>query len=346
MTAKTVCVTGASGFIGSYIVKNLLENGYKVKGTVRNVQNMEKNRYLSELPNAQDNLTFHEADLLVEGSFDAAVKDCDYVLHVASPYEIDVVDAQRDLVDPAVQGTRNVLEACKKSAMLKKVVITSSVSAITDEPINGKVYTEDDWNDKSSLTRNAYFYSKVVAEKLAWKFLEEEEKLHFDIAVVNPYFVIGKELNKPQVLNESHQMLGRIFSFEFPGILDLAWGFVDVRDVAEIHRLVMENPEAKGRFIACHSTHKMREVVQMFQEFYPKRWLPFLPFDNWFGSQIVKMIVWLTKGKGASDYTKTHLGRMAMMDNSKSKNVLNFEYRDIWETLRWTTDWLIEEEYI
>jgi dihydroflavonol-4-reductase len=111
---------------------------------------------LLDLPHAKTNLTLIGGDLLVEGSFDCAVQDCDYVLHTASPCIVNVKDPQRKLVDPAVNGTRFVLDSCKKVPRIKKVVVTSSCAAVTDEPINGHIYTDEDWNEKSLLSRNPY----------------------------------------------------------------------------------------------------------------------------------------------------------------------------------------------
>jgi len=147
-TEKPVCVTGASGFIAAHVVKQLLEKGYKVKGTVRNLKNRSKYSYLDNLPGAGDRLELVEAELLKEGSFEEAVKGCAYVIHTASPYKIDVKNPQTDLVDPAVKGTLNVLRSCKNISSVKRVVLTSSFAAISDETEKNKVLSEGDWNEK------------------------------------------------------------------------------------------------------------------------------------------------------------------------------------------------------
>src|SRR5580765_4206043 len=138
-TDKPVCVTGASGFIAAHIVRELLERGYRVRGTVRSLRQPGKYTFLTQLPGAADRLELVEADLLAPGSYDAAVAGCDVVMHTASPYLIDVKDPQRDLVDPAVKGTLNVLTSAK-AAGVGRVVLTSSMSAISDEPVEGKVF--------------------------------------------------------------------------------------------------------------------------------------------------------------------------------------------------------------
>ncbi|MCL1593836.1 MAG: NAD-dependent epimerase/dehydratase family protein, partial [Actinomycetia bacterium] len=186
-----VAVTGASGFIGSEIVRVLLDRGHTVHGTVRNTSNEEKTGPLRTLDGANERLVLFTADLLDDDSFDDAFAGCDIIMHVASPYVIDVDDAQRDLVDPAVRGTRAVLLAADRSGC-QRVVLTSSTAAITDEP-ESRRYTEADWNTLSSLTRNPYYYSKTLAERSAWDFVDAESP-SFDLIVINPAGVIGPSL--------------------------------------------------------------------------------------------------------------------------------------------------------
>jgi len=136
ITDHPICVTGASGFIASHLVRELMEKGYNVKGTVRDLSHPEKYSFLTSLPKADQHLELVESELLTSGSYDHAVRGCEYVIHTASPYFLDVKDPQQDLVDPAVKGTLNVLKSCEISKQVKKVIITSSVAAITDETGN------------------------------------------------------------------------------------------------------------------------------------------------------------------------------------------------------------------
>lgn len=128
---------------------------------VRHRQTTKGNNYeyLTSLPGAAERLKLFQAELLTVGSFDETIAGCEYVIHTASPYILDVKDPQHDLVDPALKGTLNVLQACNKSGSVKKIVLTSSVAAVFDEPISGHIYTEKDWNKTSSLMRNPYYYS-------------------------------------------------------------------------------------------------------------------------------------------------------------------------------------------
>ena len=169
----SVLVSGATGFIASHAIERLLGQGHIVKGTVRDPKAIAKNAHLLAMPGAKEHLTLVAANLNDADPFSAYVMDVDTIMHMASPYVINVKDPQRDLVDPAVNGTVSMLKSAAKSKSVKRVVLTSSVAAITDEP-DGRVLTEADWNTGSSLTRNPYYYSKTLAERAAWDFMGQE----------------------------------------------------------------------------------------------------------------------------------------------------------------------------
>ena len=164
---STFVVTGANGFIAAHVVAQLLARGERVRATVRNPDKAAELAYLRALPGADSRLELVKADLMSEGAFDDVVQGADFVLHMASPFVIDAKDPQKDLVDPAVSGTTSVLKSCAKSPSVKRVVLTSSMAAITDEPDSDHTLTEADWNTKSTLERNAYYLSKTLAERAA-----------------------------------------------------------------------------------------------------------------------------------------------------------------------------------
>jgi dihydroflavonol-4-reductase len=129
ITESPVLVTGASGFIASHLVSQLLERGYRVRGSVRSLAKQKDIAHLRALPGAE-RLELFEADLLKDAAFDEAARGCSYVMHTASPYALEAKDPQKDLVEPAVKGTRNVLASCKKAGTVKRVVLTSSPKRI------------------------------------------------------------------------------------------------------------------------------------------------------------------------------------------------------------------------
>ncbi|MDQ3032580.1 MAG: SDR family oxidoreductase [Myxococcota bacterium] len=330
---QPVVVTGASGFIASHIVARLLEAGYRVRGTVRSPDSEKETAHLRSLPGASERLELTRGELLEPGAFDDVVAGCQYVLHTASPYALDVKDPQKDLVDPAVMGTRNVLASCKKAGTVERVVVTSSMAAITDEPDADHVLTEDDWNEKSTLERNAYYLSKTLAEKEAWRFVAEE-KPGFDVVVINPFMVIGP--SRSPGLNTSNQLFADMLKGVYPGIMNLTWGFVDVRDVALAHVRAFETKAASGRYICANTTATMRELVEWLNEDgYTAHKLPARGLDCAVGDHVVRLTSYL-QPKGVGSYLRTHVGRAPRFDNAKIRRELGLEFRPLRDTVRET----------
>jgi dihydroflavonol-4-reductase len=327
VTTAPVCVTGASGFIASHVVAELLARGYHVRGTVRSLKKESQLAHLRALPGASERLTLVEADLLGPRAFDDVVQGCEMVMHTASPYALDVKDPQKDLVDPAVQGTRGVLSSCKKATSVRRVIVTSSMAAITDEPESDHVLTERDWNDKSTLDRNPYYLSKTLAEREAWRFVKEE-KPGFDLVVINPFLVIGPSLSP--AINTSNQMFLDLLGGTYPGIMNLTWGFVDVRDVADAHVRAMETKEASGRYICAGETIAMRDVVSFLGEqgFGEGQKLPKIGFDCAIGDFTVRLSSYL-QPKGVGSYLRTHVGRVPRYDNGKIQRELGLSFRPV-----------------
>ena len=331
---STVCVTGASGFVGSRIVADLLERGYRVRGTVREPSNRDKYGFLLELPHAGDRFSLHRGQLLEEGSFDDALDGCDYCIHTASPYALDVDDPKRDLVDPAVKGTKNVLKSAHQQGV-ERTVVTSSMAAITDEPESDRVLTEDDWNEKSTLDRNPYYLSKTEAERAAWSFADDHPEM--SLVTINPFLVVGPSLTPS--LNTSNEVFVDILTGEYPGIISLTWGMVDVRDVSEAHIRAMENTEAAGRFLCVEHTVEMKEVVARLRDLDPDDAydLPSLDLACTAGDYAVKLMSYL-EPSGTGSYLRSHVGKTPNFDSSKSREVLGLDYRPVGETIADTVE--------
>jgi len=331
ITPLPVCVTGASGFIASRIVADLLALGYRVRGTVRDAGRPEKYGFLTSLPGAAERLELVSADLLAPDSFDAAVAGCPYVLHTASPYSMKVRDPQRDLVDPAVEGTRAVFAACARVGGVKRVVLTSSVAAMTDAPEDGQVLTEADWNEKSSLKRNPYYYSKTLAERAGWDFVAQEQP-GFDLVVINPFMVLGPSFTP--ALNASNEVIRDLLAGAYPGVVDLAWGFVDVRDVSRAHILAMETPSATGRYLCAAETRTMRETVAELRALgFGGYKLPKRNLDTAFGRGLLRVAA-LFQPPGVRSFLKTNLGRVPRFDNAKITRELGLVFRPLDTSLR------------
>jgi dihydroflavonol-4-reductase len=250
MNNQTVLVTGGTGFVGIHTILQLLQQGYTVKTTLRSLSKKEsivnalKDGGLTDL----QHLHFVEADLLADAGWDEAVQDCDYVLHVASPFPLVQPEDENELIIPARDGSLRVLKAAR-NAGVKRVVLTSSFAAIGySNGTKGHIFTEEDWTDENAPLQ-PYIKSKTVAEKAAWDFIKNEGG-DLELTVINPVGIFGP-------------IIGDIYPASFEGVVKalidgtvtespaFTLGVVDVRDVADLHIKAMLHPEANGqRFLA------------------------------------------------------------------------------------------------
>eukprot|EP01089_Gocevia_fonbrunei_P011115 TRINITY_DN2420_c0_g3_i1.p1 TRINITY_DN2420_c0_g3~~TRINITY_DN2420_c0_g3_i1.p1 ORF type:complete len:560 (-),score=96.80 TRINITY_DN2420_c0_g3_i1:254-1933(-) len=173
--SKTVCVTGATGFVAGHIIHQLLEKGYHVNATVRDVNKTERLTALQALPNADTHLTFFSANLLEPKSFDKAIEGCSIVIHIAAVVNLGTPkDPQTEIVDPSVNGTLNVLRSCQKyRKTVNQVILFSSIAAANRGCDGKQPYNEFDWNDRATILTAPYSLSKTLAEQSAWAFVEE-----------------------------------------------------------------------------------------------------------------------------------------------------------------------------
>ncbi|KAM1589561.1 hypothetical protein ACFX10_028437 [Malus domestica] len=269
---KTVCVTGASGYIASWLVKLLLQKGYIVKGTVRDPNDSKKTEHLRSLDGAKERLHLFKADLLEEGSFDAVVDGCQGVFHTASPVLLSVTDPQGELLDPAVKGTLNVLQSCAKFPSIKRVVLTSSIASVmmTGVPLTSDVVLDETWYSDPLFCekhKQWYFLSKTLAEETAWKFAKGNG---IDLVSLNPGHTIGPLLQP--TLNFSIELLQNIMSgTQTPTInpFVVVNSFVDVRDVASAHIQAFEIPSASGRYCLVGQVADDLDTLKILRQLYP-----------------------------------------------------------------------------
>ncbi|XP_069998756.1 uncharacterized protein [Penaeus vannamei] len=330
MSEEVILVTGVSGYIGSHVAKLLLEEGYKVRGTVRSLSNEAKVEPLKSLvPDAKFPLELVEADLTKEEGWDKAVEGCTGVLHVASPFP-DLVNQQVDeagLVDTAKDGTLQVLKAvaAHAAASVKRVVVTSSFAAVSGEPVPEaeKTYTEEDWTDPESTTIDAYTKSKVVAEKAAWDFVKElPDDQKFELAVINPTFVLGPPLLESHKSATSVNFMAQIVNRAYPGVPRVQFPICDVRDVAKAHVKALTAPEAvNNRHIICTDSVWVKDIAMAAsKEFKPQGYS--IPTG-----QLPYFLCWVAGlfNKGMKNNILPRLGKQLNASNKRMVEVLGVE---------------------
>lgn len=262
-----VCVTGAGGYVASWLVKLLLSSNYTVHGTVRNPSD-PKYEHLRKLEKASEKLTLYKADLLDCDSISAAIKGCIGVFHVASPVPpTSVSNPEVQLMEPAVQGTLNVLKACSE-AKVKRVVFVSSVAAIFMNPNwpADQVKDENCWSDKEycKRTNNWYCASKTEAEMEAFEYARRSG---FDVVSVCPTLVLGPMMQSS--VNASSLVLINLLKEGYESTENKLRMIVDVRDLAAALLMVYEKLEAEGRYICTAHHIRVRELVEKLRSIYP-----------------------------------------------------------------------------
>lgn len=342
---KPVLVTGASGYIASWIVKLLLEKGHTVHGTVRSFTKPDKLEHLLKLQrDYPGKFELFEADLLKKGSFTEAMKGCELVIHAASPFFINFKNAQKELIEPALEGTRNVLETVNETPTVKRVVQTSSCAAIYGDNADalGKpamTFTEDDWNITSSPKHQPYSFSKTVAEKEGWQIANKQDR--WDLVVINPGLVLGPSLSSRKDSESVNLMLSMANGKFRMGVPKLFFGMVDVREVAEAHIRAGFTPKASGRHILVADHGTMLDVAQMLRKKYNGNY----PFPKKYLPKFLLFLVGPTQGFSWK-FLRKNLNIPVHFDNSYSKKDLNIEYRPMEETVREHLQQLIDNELL
>jgi dihydroflavonol-4-reductase len=265
-----VLVTGGSGYIAGFCIRQLLSEGWQVRTTIRNLAREEETRRtLGGQALDRNNLKFMAADLNSDSGWAEAVKGADYVLHVASP--IPNVDPKTDdeLVVPAREGTLRVLRAAR-DAGVKRVVVTSSTAAVCyGQGSREKPYTENEWSDPTKLwDSSAYERSKTYAERAAWDFMQKEAG-SLQMTAINPGAVVGPVLGSD--FSVSIEIVRKLMDGSVPGCPHLGWALVDARDIADLHIRAMTHPDAAGqRFLGAGEFLWMGDIARVLRERIPQ----------------------------------------------------------------------------
>jgi nucleoside-diphosphate-sugar epimerase len=333
--SNTALVTGGSGFVASHLVLQLLQGGSAVHATVRNLAHDAKLRPLRQLQQQYpQQLHLFEADLLQPRSFDAAMQGCTVVHHVASPFLLPekIKDGRKQMLEPALLGTQNVLDSVNRCKDVQRVVMTSTVGAIFGDYIDvfgmrEQTLSETYFNTSSTLQNNPYHFAKTEAEKEAWRISHAQDR--WSLITINPGMILGPSIT-PASESGSLFLLDEMFKgYFFYGMPNLSLTTVDVREVAAAHINAARLPTAQGRYIlAEQQMTSFVEISKIVRAIHRRPWL--LP-KHQVPDVVVRLIgplFGLTQ-----DYIRKHLGIRFKVDNRRSISELGIRYRSIAQTL-------------
>ena len=307
---EKVLVTGASGFIAIHCIHELLKTGYLVKGSLRDMKREDDVRKSLEKDSENHKLEFCKLDLLDDEGWDEAAFDCDYLLHIASPFTIQEPKKESLLIKPALEGTLRALNASKNSSKIKKVVLTSSMAAIAYGH-HKKLCSPKDWTD---TTKNvgAYVKSKTIAEKAAWDFVHSDNENSFSMTTIHPGMVFGPLLSN-NTNGASAELLSKMINGKIPALPDAYFTVVDVRDVAKLHVDSLRNNQSDNKRIIATSSQgiNIMEISNILrgngykkapQNFIPTKMINSLaPFNK----EMKSMAAMVKRGSYGADITET-----------------------------------------
>jgi dihydroflavonol-4-reductase len=254
MHMTKVFLTGASGFIAKHILRELLENGYEVRASIRSERRRTELQGL--FPDAA--LEFAMLDLTKDEGWKDALKGCEVLIHTASPFPLTEPKDPQHLIRPAVDGTLRAMRAAREAG-IKRVILTSSCAAIYKQADKPKMQPSDEtfWTTPDDPSVGAYEASKTLAEKAAWEFVAENPDI--DLTTINPGAVFGPPMDAR--FGSSLELVERLMTGKLPMVPPMNMVAVDVRDVARMHVAAINLEAAKGeRFAAASGTHRFLEL--------------------------------------------------------------------------------------
>jgi len=340
----TVLLTGASGYIGKHITLQLLNQGYKVRASVRSLSKSAevKNAVKPHLLDSSDldsRLTFVELDLDKDSGWDAALTGIDVLMHTASPFPIASPKDENDLIRPAVDGTLRALKAAK-SAGVNRVILTSSNAAVygCDLPAGKSEYDETMWTDVNHpIGRVAYTKSKTLAEKAAWDFVSSQAP-QIELTTINPVLVLGAPLDNN--FGSSISVVERIMKGKDPMLPDLRFSIVDVRDVAQMHVQAIKNDATKGeRILAASETYSFVGIAKYIKSIYPKSKIKT-------GKAPSALIKFLSLFDGEIKAVLPLLGKPMITSNKKAQKLLGIKFIPVEVTLKESAAYLVKNGFI
>tara|TARA_Y100001978_G_scaffold163880_1_gene150723 strand:+ start:6739 stop:7752 length:1014 start_codon:yes stop_codon:yes gene_type:complete len=326
---EKVLVTGSSGYIALHCINELINAGYNVRGSLRDLNRQHEVRSSLESNLDDENLEFCQLDLLNDAGWNEACLDCDYVMHVASPFVIQEPKEEKTLIEPAVKGTLRALNSAKKNN-IKKVIITSSMASIAYGH-NKEFVNNRDWTD-SSKNVGAYIKSKTLAEKAAWEFVRNNSDNDLVLTTIHPGMVFGPVLSK-DIEGASVGLISNLIKGKFPALPDLYFTVVDVRDVAKLHVQSLKNEGSNNKRLISTSQRGISflEISKLLRELgYDKSPLNLIP------NKVINSLAPFNK-EMRSTALMIKRGCYAV-DISETKSLFNWEPINLKKTLKDMTE--------
>lgn len=336
---QTVLVTGATGYIAKHIVAGLLNRGCTVVGSARTADSHNQIRdavttVLEDLSGLDKRLRTVALDLNSDEGWTEAMAGIDVLMHTASPFPLEQPKDAEEVIRPAVDGALRALRAAH-DAGIKRVIFTSSTVAVATGDLKpGKVaFDENDWSDINHAAATPYAQSKTLAEQAAWDFVKSEAP-DIEMTVINPGFVLGAPLDGNY--GTSVKVIDRILAAKDPMLPKFGFSSVDVRDIAEMHIRAMERPETIGeRILGVHEFLWFSDIAKAIAEDHPNRKISTREAPNF----IVKLLALFDP---AIKSVVPSLGKRQEIDNTKAKEMLGIEFRDIRLAAKETAHYLVD----
>lgn len=328
---KNVLVTGANGHLGFNLVRLLKQRGYAVHASVRDTRSSRKTMHLKQL-----DVAIVELDIMQPHTLPRAMADMDCVFHVAAVYDITSKNPAKEVQEPSIVGTANVLEAARQAGV-RKVIMTSSTTAVGNHAPGGRPLDESCWNDAAI---EPYAQGKTEAERRAWRFAKAHK---LDLVTILPSAMLGPGFYRHTPTTQSFEQLLR---GAIPFALPLSFSFIDVRDSALAHVLAYENAQASGRYIV--STHycslmdlfeavkRAAPEVKIPSRTMPQKMLRVVPLLDWLGNKVAKLPRFAT-----TDFIREYAGKQALFSSAKARAELGWTPQyDFATSVADTVDWV------